>query len=292
MRIFLNRYTIFPNAKINLGLNVYKKDESGYHELDTIMLPIDLKDELDILIFERIGNLKIVCSDKNIPIDEKNILYKTYKLFFKKIKKENLEINVNLKKNIPSEAGLGGGSSDAAFFFKVLNEYYDNYFNIEDLKKIAFEIGSDVPFFLENKASRIFGKGEKINILESRLETNLILLKPNFGVSTKLAYETFDELKEVKYSNLDEIEKGILTNDIYLIEKNVENCLEQAVQNNENIRILKSSLKAILPNKKFFMTGSGSVFFAFISENEKDFLETRIKTFLDNIKIFICKIKN
>lgn len=288
----MNRYTIFPNAKINLGLNVYKKDKSGYHELDTIMLPIDLKDELDILIFERIGNLKIVCSDENIPIDEKNILYKTYKLFFKKIKKENLEINVNLKKNIPSEAGLGGGSSDAAFFLKVLNEYYDDYFNIEDLKKIAFEIGSDVPFFLENKASRIFGKGEKINILESRLETNLILLKPNFGISTKLAYETFDELKEVKYSNLDEIEKGILTNDIYLIEKNVENCLEQAVQNNENIRILKSSLKAILPNKKFFMTGSGSVFFAFISENEKDFLETRIKTFLDNIKIFICKIKN
>lgn len=288
----MNRYTIFPNAKINLGLNVYKKDESGYHELDTIMLPIDLKDELDILIFERIGNLKIVCSDENIPIDEKNILYKTYKLFFKKIKKENLEINVNLKKNIPSEAGLGGGSSDAAFFLKVLNEYYDDYFNIEDLKKIAFEIGSDVPFFLENKASRIFGKGEKINILESILETNLILLKPNFGNSTKLAYETFDELKEVKYSNLKEIEKGILTNDINLIEKNVENCLEQAVQNNENIRILKSSLKAILPNKKFFMTGSGSVFFAFISENEKDFLETRIKTFLDNIKIFICKIKN
>lgn len=288
----MNRYTIFPNAKINLGLNVYKKDESGYHELDTIMLPIDLKDELDILIFERIGNLKIVCSDENIPIDEKNILYKTYKLFFKKIKKENLEINVNLKKNIPSEAGLGGGSSDAAFFLKVLNEYYDDYFNIEDLKKIAFEIGSDVPFFLENKASRIFGKGEKINILESILETNLILLKPNFGISTKLAYETFDELKKVKYSNLNEIEKGILTNDIYLIEKNVENCLEQAVQNNENIRILKSSLKAILPNKKFFMTGSGSVFFAFISENEKDFLETRIKTFLDNIKIFICKIKN
>lgn len=288
----MNRYTIFPNAKINLGLNVYKKDESGYHELDTIMLPIDLKDELDILIFERIGNLKIVCSDENIPIDEKNILYKTYKLFFKKIKKENLEINVNLKKNIPSEAGLGGGSSDAAFFLKVLNEYYDDYFNMEDLKKIAFEIGSDVPFFLENKASRIFGKGEKTNILESILETNLILLKPNFGISTKLAYETFDELKEVKYSNLDEIEKGILTNDIYLIEKNVENCLEQAVQNNENIRILKSSLKAILPNKKFFMTGSGSVFFAFISENEKDFLETRIKTFLDNIKIFICKIKN
>lgn len=288
----MNRYTIFPNAKINLGLNVYKKDESGYHELDTIMLPIDLKDELDILIFERIGNLKIVCSDENIPIDEKNILYKTYKLFFKKIKKENLEINVNLKKNIPSEAGLGGGSSDAAFFLKVLNEYYDDYFNMEDLKKIAFEIGSDVPFFLENKASRIFGKGEKINILESRVETNLILLKPNFGISTKLAYETFDELKEVKYSNLKEIEKGILTNDINLIEKNVENCLEQAVQNNENIRILKSSLKAILPNKKFFMTGSGSVFFAFISENEKDFLETRIKTFLDNIKIFICKIKN
>lgn len=288
----MNRYTVFPNAKINLGLNVYKKDESGYHELDTIMLPIDLKDELDVLIFEKKGSINIVCSDENIPVDNRNILYKTYKIFFEKIKKDEIEISVNLKKNIPSEAGLGGGSSDAASFLKILNDYYDEYFSVEDLKKIAFEIGSDVPFFLENKSSRISGKGEKTRSFKSELNANLILIKPNFGISTKLAYDNFDKLKDVKYSNLEEIEKGVSENNIFLIEKNVENCLEQAMQQDNNIIFLKSSLKAILPSKRFFMTGSGSVFFTFVSENEIDFLATRMKTFLDGIKTYICKIKN
>lgn len=288
----MNRYTVFANAKINVGLNVYDKDESGYHKLDTIMLPIDLKDELDILILEKTGSLNISCSENNIPTDERNILYKTYKKFFEKIEKDEIEINVFLRKIIPSEAGLGGGSSDAAIFLQVLNEHYDNYFDIESLKKIAFEIGSDVPFFIENNACRVSGKGENIKKIQNNLKSCLILIKPNFGISTKIAYDNFDKLKEVKYSKLDEIEKGLIENNIFLVEKNIENCLEQAMEENENLKLLKNSLKAILPNKRFYMTGSGSVFFAFITENEINFMETRLKTFLDNIKIFICNIQN
>ena len=102
----MNRYTVFANAKINVGLNVYDKDESGYHKLDTIMLPIDLKDELDILILEKTGSLNISCSEDNIPTDERNILYKTYKKFFEKIEKDEIEINVFLKYIIAMAIGV------------------------------------------------------------------------------------------------------------------------------------------------------------------------------------------
>lgn len=288
----MNKYKVFANAKINLGLNVYEKDSDNYHKLDTIMLPVNLKDELEIIIFNEEGFLNIECSDKNIPTDKKNILYKTYELFFDKLKKSSLKINVFLKKNIPSEAGLGGGSSDAATFLKILNKYYENYFDIESLKKIAFEIGSDVPFFIENKVARVSGKGETIKEIESKFESTLLLIKPDFGISTKIAYDNFDKLKNIKYSNLDNIEKGLIENNLLLIKENIENGLEQAIENDQKLKLLKNSLKTILPNKKFYMTGSGSVFYTFISKNERDFVETRLKTFLDNVKIFICNIQN
>lgn len=287
----MNKYKVFPNAKINLGLNVFEKDKSNYHTLDTIMLPINLTDELEISILPKKGSLNIECSDLKVPRDKRNILYKVYKKFYEIIKKEELEINIYLKKNIPTEAGLGGGSSDAAAFLKILNEYYKNYLKKDELIKFAFEIGSDVPFFLENKSSRISGKGEKTKIIKSIFEENIVLVKPNFGVSTKLAYENFDNLKNVKYSDLDEIERGLIENNKNLIEKNIENSLEQAMAEDKNITMLKNSLKPLLPNNKFFMTGSGSTFFSFISENEKNFVEARLKTFLDDVKIFICKIK-
>lgn len=288
----MNNYKVFANAKINLGLNVYEKDLDNYHKLDTIMLPINLKDELEIFIFNEAGSLNIECSDKNIPTNKKNILYKTYELFFEKLGTIPLKINIILQKNIPSEAGLGGGSSNAAVFLNILNDYYENYFDIEALKKIAFEIGSDVPFFIENKAARISGKGELVKKIESKFESTLLLIKPDFGISTKIAYDNFDKLKYIKYSNLDAIERGIFENNLLLIKENIENGLEQAIENDQKIKLLKNSLRTILPNKKFFMTGSGSVFFTFITKNEKEVVETKLKIFLDNVKIFICNIQN
>ena len=79
----MNKYKIFSNAKINIGLNVFQKEDDGYHNIDSIMVPIDLSDEMDITFYSELGDLKIECSDKNIPTDERNILYKTYKIFYK-----------------------------------------------------------------------------------------------------------------------------------------------------------------------------------------------------------------
>ncbi len=287
----MNKYKIFSNAKINIGLNVFEKNEDGYHDIDSIMVPVTLADEMEIEIYNESGSLEIECSEKKIPTDERNILYKAYKVFFENIETKELKIKVLLKKNIPSEAGLGGGSSNAAFFLKVLNEYSGNIFSIEELEKISMRIGSDVPFFIKNKTARVGGKGEKIREVENNLEDGLILIKPEFGVSTKEAYNNFDNLDEKKYSNFDEIESCLKTNNRVGIEKNIENSLEQAIENNIDIKMLKMTLNAVLPNKRFFLSGSGSTYYTFVIETERAQVETRLKTFVDNVKIIICGIK-
>ncbi|WP_338983251.1 4-(cytidine 5'-diphospho)-2-C-methyl-D-erythritol kinase [Fusobacterium nucleatum] len=293
MRISLNKYKIFSNAKINIGLNVFQKESDGYHNIDSIMAPIDLSDEMNVTFYSNLGDLRIECSDKNIPTDERNILYKTYKAFFED-KKEKEKIDIILKKNIPSEAGLGGGSSNAAFFLKLLNKHYGNVYNESELQELAMKIGSDVPFFIKNKTARVSGKGNKVEIVENNLKDSIILIKPlDFGVSTKEAYESFDSLKEVKYADFDKIIKNLKEGNRIALESNIENSLEQGILETDiNIKMLKMTLNSVISGKKFFMSGSGSTYYTFVTEIEKSQIETRLKTFVDNVKIIICKTIN
>lgn len=290
----MNRCKIFSNAKINIGLNVFQKENDGYHEIDSIMAPIDLSDEMDIIFYSEAGKLKIECSDKNIPTDERNILFKTYKIFFEESKKEKEKIDIYLKKNIPSEAGLGGGSSNAGFFLKLLNKHYGNIYNEKELEELAMKIGSDVPFFIKNKTARVGGKGNKLEVIENNLKDSVILIKPiDFGVSTKEAYNSFDNLKEVKYADFDKIIKCLKDNNRIVLESHIENSLEQGILKiNTDIKMLKIALNSVISGKKFFMSGSGSTYYTFVTELEKSQIETRLKTFVDNVKIMICKIIN
>ena len=290
----MNKYKIFSNAKINIGLNVFQKESDGYHNIDSIMAPIDLVDEMDVTFYSDLGDLKIECSDKNIPTDERNILYKTYKAFFEESKKEKRKIDIILKKNIPSEAGLGGGSSNAGFFLKLLNEHYRNIYNESELEELAMKIGSDVPFFIKNKTARVGGKGNKVDLVENNLKDSIILIKPlDFGVSTKEAYESFDNLKEVKYANFDKIIECLKDNNRIALENSIENSLEQGILETDiNIKMLKITLNSVISGKKFFMSGSGSTYYTFVTELEKSQIETRLKTFVDNVKIIICKTIN
>ena len=290
----MNKYKIFSNAKINIGLNVFQKESDDYHNIDSIMAPIDLADEMDVTFYSDLGDLKIECSDKNIPTDERNILYKTYKAFFEESKKEKRKIDIILKKNIPSEAGLGGGSSNAGFFLKLLNEHYGNIYNESELEELAMKIGSDVPFFIKNKTARVGGKGNKVDLVENNLKDSIILIKPlDFGVSTKEAYESFDNLKEVKYTNFDKIIECLKDNNRIALENSIENSLEQGILETDiNIKMLKMTLNSVISGKKFFMSGSGSTYYTFVTELEKSQIETRLKTFIDNVKIIICKTIN
>lgn len=175
----------FPNAKINIGLNITEKRPDGYHNLETIFYPIELCDTLEFIQKEE---TKFDCSGLEIEGEsDNNLIMKAYRL----LKDEfNLPpINIHLHKAIPMGAGLGGGSADAAFMLKMLNDEFNLGLSSIELQQRATKLGADCPFFIDNKPVLAKGIG---NIFEST-EVNLsgyhiVLIKPNVHVSTAEAY--------------------------------------------------------------------------------------------------------
>ncbi|MBP8016940.1 4-(cytidine 5'-diphospho)-2-C-methyl-D-erythritol kinase [Candidatus Gracilibacteria bacterium] len=264
---------LLSNAKINVGLNVTKKREDGYHELEMIMLPIDLYDKMEVEVFEtEENNIEITTNKDYIPVDYRNILNKTYKLFYDNTNFKRRKIKVYLEKNIPVEAGLGGGSSNAAFFFKFLNTYYKNFYSEKELIDLGKKIGADVPFFIKNKSSFVTGIGENIKEIKNNLENKLLLIKPNFGLSTKDVYENLKNVKEKKYADMNKLINGLETNDISLVKENIENNLNQsAILLKKEVKDFENSINDFIKkeenlNLKFFMTGSGSVYYSFLDK--------------------------
>ena len=261
---------IISNCKINLGLNIISKREDGYHELDMIMAPIIFGDEIDIICHDELGELEFRIKDDLIPIDKSNTVTKAYNEYFEYSNKEKRRVSVYLEKRVPRQAGLGGGSSNAGFLLKELNKKY-NFYSKDEVLLISKKIGADVPFFIDNKASRVSGIGEKISFLENNIKEKILLVKPTYiGISTRLAFSFYAEnTKELKVSNLDNIEKAIKDGNVLELEKNIENTLEQIVlQNNTKLAKFKVEIESLY-GKKFFMSGSGSTFFTFINKQEE-----------------------
>jgi 4-diphosphocytidyl-2-C-methyl-D-erythritol kinase len=276
------------NAKINLGLNIIGKTENGYHLLDMIMVPISLSDNMTIDFKGVDGSLKIKTNLKWIPVGEDNIVYKIYNLFYKETNLEKLEIELYLEKIVPSQAGLGGGSSNGAFFFNELNKYYGNPVTLERAIEITKDVGADIPFFLVNKPSRIGGIGEGIDIIDNNIEEKIILIKPNFGVSTVVAYKNYSKLKERKSANIEKIITNMKSGNLDQIENSIENSLEQGLllEDRKIIGFRKRLEK--LGDLKFFMSGSGSCYYTFVKEEDIDLVYKKIETTMGNCKIEIC----
>jgi 4-diphosphocytidyl-2-C-methyl-D-erythritol kinase len=276
------------NAKINLGLNIVGKTENGYHLLDMIMVPISLSDKMSINFKGIEGKLKITTNLKWIPVGEDNIIYKIYNLFYRETGLKKQEIELYLEKIIPSQAGLGGGSSNGAFFFNELNKYYGNPITLDRAIEITKGVGADIPFFLVNKPSRINGIGEGIKIIENNIEENIILIKPNFGVSTPRAYKNYSKLENKKNANIEKIIDGMKSGNIDEIENYIENSLEQGLLlEDEKIIGFRRRLKK-LGDMKIFMSGSGSCYYTFVKKDNIDMVYERIKTTMGNCKIEIC----
>lgn len=280
-------YRVNANAKINIGLNVLEKLTSGYHTLDMIMVPISLSDTIDVKISNESGVLKITTNKKEIPNDQRNILYKIYNIFYTESKLEEKEIFIHLEKKIPHEAGLGGGSSDGAAFLKILNKFHNNYFTEEQLERISLKIGADIPFFIKNYPSRVNGIGEKFQKLENNIKEKILLIKPKFGISTKEAYESIGLEKERKTANIDEIIEGMKEGNIKKIENSIVNQLEESLLNfEENLVSFKKKLNKT--GYKFFMSGSGSAYFAFVSEHTKEEHLKPLQNQLNDCEVFLC----
>lgn len=281
---------IDSNAKINIGLNIVGKLENGYHLLDMTMLPIDLCDHLTIEISPCEGKLTIETNKEDIPIGEDNILYKIYKAFYNKIGENSKEVNIFLEKKIPHQAGLGGGSSNGAIFLKVLNKYHGNPLSLSQLIEVGKKIGADIPFFILNKPTRVTGIGENLEEIENNLDVKLIIIKPKFGVSTQKAYENFKNIIEVKKADINEIIEGLKTNNLKKVTKNIVNNLEDGLLlTDTNIIRFREELEKF-SELEFFMSGSGSAYFAFLL---KDIQETysKLQEKFKSCEIYLCNFK-
>ncbi len=175
----------FPNAKINLGLNVVSKRPDGYHNIETIFYPIPVKDALEVIKADTFS-----LTQTGIPVDtpiEKNLVIKALCLL--KSRYELPELEVHLLKAIPFGAGLGGGSADAAFMLKLLNDYCELHIPEDSLEELASGIGADCPFFIRNTPVFASDTGNIFEAVELSLAGyHLCLVKPNVAISTPEAY--------------------------------------------------------------------------------------------------------
>jgi len=239
-------------AKINLNLKIQSQREDGFHDIESVMQTIDLYDYIDISMIDSNRNvIKLYGDNKDIPYDKTNIVYIIAKEFLDTYSKQNpKQVAIMIDKNIPVSAGLGGGSSDAAGTAYALNKLLDEPINEEELHKFCARFGSDLNVFLKGGCVLAEGRGEKVS---PRLYNQLYisLIKPlNLGVSSKYAYEKFDE----------KFNAGI---DLFS-KRDYENDLEWAIgQDFEEFKHIKEKYPTAI------MTGSGSTFYSL----EEDFVE-------------------
>lgn len=205
-------------AKINLALEVMGK-EGGYHKVNNLMIPINLYDEITLEKDDKI----IILND---PFPGENIMEKAAKLFFLKTKIEG-GVFITIKKNIPSAAGLAGGSSDAAAILKGLNELYSANLSKEELIEMSAELGSDVGFFIETKISLCTGRGEIITPLDiDTPKLNILLIKQDIGLSTAMVYKNYVYEGISKEDKINNIITSLKTRNIPLLDSNIFNDLE------------------------------------------------------------------
>ncbi len=265
--------TDYPCAKINLGLNVVSKRADGYHNLETVFFPVNIKDVLCINEVNETNNQEHSCelSLTGINIDgntQDNLVVKAYKLL-KKHFPTLPNVKIELTKNIPTQAGMGGGSSDCAFTISLLNKMFKLNLSVQEMQKLASEIGSDCAFFINPVPSFATGKGEELEPIDLDLkEYKLAIVKPPISISTKEAYSHITPQKPAKCCReivLQPIEtwKDELTNDF---EKSI-------IQTHKEIGEIKQKLYE-MGAIYAAMSGSGSAVFGFFRSEPNEIADT------------------
>lgn len=251
-------------AKINLFLDITGKLDNGYHSLFMIMQAVSLFDTVEI---EKNGKdgIELSCSEKKLPIDERNIAYKAALAFYDKTKIKP-EIKIHIEKRIPFEAGLAGGSADAAAVIVGLNELHKTNLSQRELCKIGLTVGSDVPFCIVGGTCLAQNTGGVLSSLEPLKDCFIVLAKPQAGVSTKQAYAAADNAylyHPDAMRMLDSCEKG----DFKGICKYAGNVFEQVIEVVDRVEFKR--IMRLHGSSLCQMSGSGPTVFA-LFENKID----------------------
>ena len=183
-------------AKINLSFRILGPRDDGFHEIETLMAPISLYDELTLSGTDEQANVQFSCDDPSLPTGDDNLVVRAARLFFSSAGIDG-SARIELRKRIPHGAGLGGGSSDAAAVLLGLNQLFGSGLEPHALAAMGAEIGSDVPFFVYQSAAVCRGRGELVAPMALQQTLPLLLMKPAFGVPTPWAYSRWKDSKEL-----------------------------------------------------------------------------------------------
>ncbi len=253
-------------AKINLGLEVLRKREDGYHDLDMIMTSVNLYDELYFEDNLEGNNIIIECETLKHLNPESNLVYKAIMILRERfgIKRG---VKVRIVKRIPEQAGLGGGSADCAATLRAMNKLWSLGLSDDDLAKIGFELGSDVPFCIYNRTARVKGRGEKLEFIEDMPFTYLILVLPPFRNSTAEIFRNFS----VHHENsrcIEDLQDAVGEGALDQISENLFNDLEKGVKRSEIAEVKRDLLTAGALGS--VMSGSGPAVFGLCLNSERN----------------------
>lgn len=254
-------------AKLNLTLDVLGKREDGYHDIQSVAQTISIRDDVEI----DIGTgkpWKLLCTDPNIPTDEKNLAWKAAKAYCDTMKKDPNGIEIRIKKRIPSGAGMGGGSADAAAVLRALNRYYEEPLSVLALAELGMQVGSDVPVCVLGGTVMVEGRGERLRKLPDMPECIFVVCKPDFSVSTPELYGRIDEVAIPFRPDHRAMESALLSGDLERVAEQLCNVFDPIVSADHlELNYIKSICNTYgALNQQ--MTGTGSAVFAIMPSFE------------------------
>lgn len=245
-------------AKLNLALDVVSARSDGYHEMDMLMQSVSC---CDLVTLEAAGErqgISLTCTCPDIPCDERNIAWKAAALFLDRAGVLG-GAAIHIEKHIPEQAGMAGGSADAAAVLIGLNRLYDGGFSLEELCGMGKSLGADVPFCLTGGTAHVTGIGEKIFPLSPLPDCVFIIAKPAQGISTKAAFEAIDSIQPLRHVSLDRILSAAEQGDLPGVCAELGNSFEQVTQLPEVFEIKQKLVD--LGACGALMSGSGSAVF-------------------------------
>ena len=250
-------------AKINLTLDVIGKRADGYHEVEMLMQSVSLADTVSVCKTD--CGITLLCDKEGVPLGEKNTAYKAAKLFLEAADiKSGVEITI--EKIIPMQAGMAGGSADAAGVLFALSELFGKPLTTEKLLEIAQKVGADVPFCLLGGTKMASGIGEKLDDLPKMPDCYIAIVKPNENISTANAYALVDSCENLIRPDNKAATAALESGDLAALSKEMRNVFEQATGTEKTARIKK----ALIENGALgsIMTGSGSAVFGIFTDKD------------------------
>ena len=254
-------------AKINLTLDVLGKRPDGYHDIQSVMQTISIRDDVEI----DVGTGEpwtLECSQEGIPTDERNLAWKAAKVYCDGLKKDPNGLTIRITKRIPSGAGMGGGSADAAAVLRALNRHYGSPLSILALAELGAQVGSDVPFCVLCGTAMCEGRGELLRKLPDMPDCVFVVCKPEFSVSTPELYKKIDQVAIPKHPDHMAMESALLAGDVAKVADLIYNVFDPVVTADHlEINYIKSICNSY-GALGMQMTGSGSAVYAIMPSFE------------------------